>query len=128
MYSLNYSGADSAVLNANIKQVIERLGNLTDSKISFRYYLFSLPYHIYSMKFTQGYQYIRDVKGDTAAFNYILYCLSNVEKWSETNMLSTTIESFHNQVSSDVSNMLGVDKSAFFLSLLHGNKYDSLAR
>lgn len=128
MYIEFYSGDDSAALNANINQVIKQLGNLTDSKISFRYYMFALPYHIYAMKFSQGFQYMRDVKGDAAAHSYIEYCLNNVEKWSEVNMLNTTMEAFHNQVSSDVSNLLGVDKSAFFLSLLHGNKYDSLAR
>jgi hypothetical protein len=59
MYLHFHVGDGSADLNQNITELLKKLGNLTDSKISFRYYLLALPYHIFSMKMAQGYYYIR---------------------------------------------------------------------
>jgi hypothetical protein len=111
-----------------IQQVSKQLGNLTDNKISFRYYFLSLPYHIYSTKLTQGYYYIRETKGDQAAYNFINYCMSNIEKWSETSTLNLTMNVFESQLTDDVVKFLQVDKSGFALSLRHGTQYDLLAR
>lgn len=85
------SGDGSADLNDRIVQVVQQLGNLTDSKIAFRYYLLALPYHIYSTKLSQGYEYVREVKGDQLAYRYIQYCMDHVQAWGESTVLNLTI-------------------------------------
>jgi hypothetical protein len=100
---MRYPGIDSKNSNKVIRDALQARG-IDGIKITINF--FPLPYHIYSFKVHQGYQYVKGVMGDNGANKYVQYVLNNQAVYYESKWTNHTIGEFLNSFTKDISTIL----------------------
>lgn len=78
MYKESNTGDGSAEFDQTIRQVISKLSADQLAKITFRYAISALPYHIASFKLAQAVKYVNDQKGSVQALQVVRKFLDNI--------------------------------------------------
>jgi hypothetical protein len=81
MYVRNNAGDSSAEFDQTIRQVISKLSDDQLAKMTFRYAISALPYHIASFKLAQAVRYVFDQRGSAQALQVLRRFLDNIENW-----------------------------------------------
>jgi acetyl/propionyl-CoA carboxylase alpha subunit len=101
--SMCYAGIDSKKSNSNIREALQTHG-INGIKLTINF--FPLPYHIYSFKVHQGYQYIKRIMGNNVANKYVQYVLNNQAAYYESKWTSNTIGEFLDSFTKDIKSIL----------------------
>jgi hypothetical protein len=81
MYTPSYTGDGTADFDQTLRQTISKLTPDQLSKITFKYAINALPYHIASFKLSQAVKYTNDQKGPAVALQLLRGFLDNIENW-----------------------------------------------
>ena len=121
-------GDGSADFDKTIQDFTKGLDQDTLSKVSFRYDLNVLPYHISSFKLATAVRYVQAQLGNQEALRVLRYFLENIESWDEKSIEKITINAHLNNIATKVSSLTGLNKDDVRKEIAHYSATDGQTR
>ena len=128
MYLIADSGDGSADFDKTIQEFTKEIDQDTLNKISFRYDINVLPYHISSFKLATAVRYVQAQLGNQEALRVLRYFLENIESWDEKSIEKITINAHLNNIAAKVSSLTGLNKDDVRKEIAHYSATDGQTR